>query len=120
MHRPATFVVRALGNLEKALTLGSGLILIVLYAFLRSVRASLISFLAIPLSLLAAVVTLGAFGQSLNTMTLGGFALALGVLVDDAIIDIENIARRLRQAPPDADRLKVIEDASIEIRGSMF
>jgi len=120
LHRPATFVVRALGNLEKALGLGSGLILIVLYAFLRSVRASLISFLAIPLSLLAAVVLLAEFGQSLNTMTLGGFALALGVLVDDAIIDIENISRRLRQAPPDADRLKVIEDASIEIRGSMF
>ena len=120
LHRPATFVVRALSNLETALTLGSALILIVLYAFLRSVRASLISFLAIPLSLLAAVVVLSEFGQSLNTMTLGGFALALGVLVDDAIIDIENIARRLRQAPADANRLAVIEDASIEIRGSML
>ena len=120
LHRPATFVVRALSNLEKALTLGSALILIVLYAFLRSARAALISFLAIPLSLLAAVVVLSQFGQSLNTMTLGGFALALGVLVDDAIIDIENIARRLRQAPPGADRLAVVEDASIEIRGSML
>lgn len=120
LHRPATFVVRALSNLEMALTLGSALILTVLYAFLRSVRASLISFLAIPLSLLAAVVVLSEFGQSLNTMTLGGFALALGVLVDDAIIDIENIARRLRLAPPGADRLKVIEEASVEIRGSMF
>ena len=120
LHRPASFVVRALKNLETALTLGSALILIVLYAFLRSVRASLISFLAIPLSLLAAVVVLSECGQSLNTMTLGGFALALGVLVDDAIIDIENIARRLRLAGPNADRLKVIEDASVEIRGSML
>ncbi|RUO99074.1 efflux RND transporter permease subunit [Hyphomicrobium sp.] len=120
LHRPASFVVRALKNLETALVIGSGLILIVLYAFLRSVRASLISFLAIPLSLLAAVAILSACGQSLNTMTLGGFALALGVLVDDAIIDIENIARRLRLAGPDADRLKVIEEASIEIRGSML
>ncbi len=120
LHRPATFVVRALNNLETALTLGSALILIVLYTFLRSVRASLISFLAIPLSLLAAVAVLSEFGQSLNTMTLGGFALALGVLVDDAIIDIENISRRLRLAPPGADRLAVIENASIEIRGSMF
>lgn len=120
LHRPATFVVRALENLETALTLGSALILIVLYAFLRSIRASLISFLAIPLSLLAAVVVLTECGQSLNTMTLGGFALALGVLVDDAIIDIENIARRLRLAGPEADRLQVIEDASIEIRGSML
>jgi CzcA family heavy metal efflux pump len=120
LHRPATFVVRALTNLEKALALGSALILIVLYAFLRSVRAAVISFLAIPLSLLAAVVVLAQFGQSLNTMTLGGFALALGVLVDDAIIDIENIARRLRQAPPGADRLAIVETASIEIRGVML
>ncbi|MFA5958043.1 efflux RND transporter permease subunit [Hyphomicrobium sp.] len=120
LHRPASFVVRALKNLETALIIGSALILIVLYAFLRSVRASLISFLAIPLSLLAAVVVLSECGQSINTMTLGGFALALGVLVDDAIIDIENIARRLRLAGPGADRLKVVEDASIEIRGSML
>jgi CzcA family heavy metal efflux pump len=120
LHRPASFVVRALKNLETALIIGSGLILIVLYAFLRSVRASMISFLAIPLSLLAAVVVLCECGQSLNTMTLGGFALALGVLVDDAIIDIENIARRLRLAGPEANRLKVIEEASIEIRGSML
>lgn len=122
LHRPATFVVRALGNLESALLLGSALILIVLYAFLRSVRAAVISFLAIPLSMLAAVVVLAEFGQSLNTMTLGGFALALGVLVDDAIIDIENIMRRLRQAQASGhgDPLSVVEDASIEIRGAML
>ncbi|MEZ5899272.1 MAG: efflux RND transporter permease subunit [Hyphomicrobiaceae bacterium] len=122
LHRPATFIERALGNLERALALGSALILIVLYIFLRSARAALISFLAIPMSLLAAVAILGYFGQSLNTMTLGGFALALGVLVDDAIIDIENIMRRLRQAKVagNADNLSVVEEASIEIRGSMF
>jgi CzcA family heavy metal efflux pump len=122
LHRPATFVVRALQNLEAALALGSALILIVLYGFLRSVRAALISFLAIPLSLLAAVAVLAELGQSINTMTLGGFALALGVLVDDAIIDIENIMRRLRQARGTAnfDPLSVIESASIEIRGSML
>jgi CzcA family heavy metal efflux pump len=122
LHRPATFVVRALGNLRSALTLGSVLILFVLFAFLRSVTAALISFLAIPLSLLAAVVVLAQFGQSLNTMTLGGFALALGVLVDDAIIDIENITRRLRlaQGVTGTSHLQVVEDASIEIRGSML
>lgn len=122
LHRPATFVVRALSNLETALTLGSALILFVLYAFLRSVSAALISFLAIPLSLLAAVVVLAQMGLSLNTMTLGGFALALGVLVDDAIIDIENITRRMRlaRAAGRADLIPVVEDASIEIRGSMF
>lgn len=122
LHRPASFIERALGNLEHALALGSFLILIVLYAFLRSWRAALISFVAIPLSLLAAVVVLVAFGQTLNTMTLGGFALALGVLVDDAIIDIENIMRRLRLAKQagNHDDLAVVEDASIEIRGSML
>ena len=122
LHRPATFVVRALSNLEAALTLGSALILLVLYAFLRSVRAALISFLAIPLSLLAAVIILAQFGETLNTMTLGGFALALGVLVDDAIIDIENITRRLRQANAAGltDHLGVVEEASVEIRGSML
>ena len=111
-----------MSNLEHALALGSALILIVLYAFLRSWSAALISFLAIPLSLLAAIFVLAEFGQTLNTMTLGGFALALGVLVDDAIIDIENIMRRLRLAKAAGrdDDLQTIEDASIEIRGSML
>ena len=122
LHRPASFIERALDNLQHALALGSALILAVLYAFLRSWKAALISFLAIPLSLLAAIVVLAEFGQTLNTMTLGGFALALGVLVDDAIIDIENIMRRLRlaKAVDRADDLETIEDASIEIRGSML
>ena len=122
LHRPASFIERALGNLEHALALGSALILGVLYAFLRSWKAALISFLAIPLSLLAAIVVLAEFGQTLNTMTLGGFALALGVLVDDAIIDIENIMRRLRLAKAEGktDDLATIEEASIEIRGSML
>lgn len=122
LHRPASFIERALANLERALALGSALILFVLYAFLRSWRAALISFLAIPLSLLGAIVVLAQFGESLNTMTLGGFALALGVLVDDAVIDIENIMRRLRLAKAAglSDDLATIEDASIEIRGSML
>ncbi|MGE0023338.1 MAG: efflux RND transporter permease subunit, partial [Hyphomicrobium sp.] len=122
LHRPASFIERALGNLEHALALGSALILAVLYAFLRSWKAALISFLAIPLSLLAAIIVLAEFGQTLNTMTLGGFALALGVLVDDAIIDIENIMRRLRlaKAAGRRDDLATIEEASIEIRGSML
>ncbi len=122
LHRPASFIERALSNLEHALALGSALILIVLYAFLRSWKAALISFLAIPLSLLAAIFVLAQFGQTLNTMTLGGFALALGVLVDDAIIDIENIMRRLRLAKAAGrdDDLQTIEEASIEIRGSML
>ncbi len=123
LHRPANFVERALGNLKNALLVAALLIVVVLYLFMRDVRAALIAFAAIPLSLLAAVWVLTRLGQTLNTMTLGGFAVALGVLVDDAIIGIENILRRLRQnqelRQPRA-RLEVIRDASLEVRGPVI
>ena len=122
IHRPATFIERALGNLSRTLAIGALLIAIVLYAFLRDWRSALIAFMAIPLSLLAAVVVLNHFDVALNTLTLGGFAVALGVLVDDAVIYLENILRRLRQnaaaAQPKA-RLVVIRDASLEISGAV-
>ena len=123
LHRPANFIERALGNLEESLLLAAVLILAVLYAFLRDVRAALIAFTAIPLSLLAAMAVLNHMGLTLNTMTLGGFAVALGVLVDDAIIGIENILRRLREnarlgsARP---RLEIIREASLEVRGPVI
>ena len=120
LHRPANFVERALGSLERSLVIAAILILTVLYLFLRDWRSALIAFLAIPLSLLAAVAVLERMGLTLNTMTLGGFAVALGVLVDDAIIGIENILRRLGEnaklAAPRA-RLAVIRDATLEVRG---
>src|ERR1700738_1435411 len=97
LHRPANFIDRALGDLEHSLVIAAVLILVVLYLFLRDVRAALIAFTAIPLSLLAAVFVLDRTGHTLNTMTLGGFAVALGVLVDDAIVGIENILRRMRE-----------------------
>jgi Cu/Ag efflux pump CusA len=97
LHRPANFIERALSNLQESLVIAAVLILAVLYIFLRDFRAALIAFTAIPLSLLAAVAVLRHMGLTLNTMTLGGFAVALGVLVDDAIIGIENILRRLRE-----------------------
>ena len=97
LHRPANFIERALGDLKQSLVIAAVLILAVLYLFLRDLRAALIAFTAIPLSLLAAVAVLDRMGLTLNTMTLGGFAVALGVLVDDAIIGIENILRRLRE-----------------------
>ena len=80
-----------------ALALAAVIVLVVLFAFLRDVRAALISFVTIPLSLVAATLVLARFGLTLNAMTLGGFAVAIGVLVDDAIIDVENIMRRLRE-----------------------
>jgi CzcA family heavy metal efflux pump len=123
LHRPANFIERALGDLRQSLVIAAVLILAVLYLFLRDARAALIAFTAIPLSLLAAIVVLNRSGQTLNTMTLGGFAVALGVLVDDAIIGIENILRRLRSnatlATP-LPRLDVIREASLEVRGPVI
>jgi CzcA family heavy metal efflux pump len=123
LHRPANFVERALGSLESSLVIAAILILAVLYLFLRDWRSAFITFLAIPLSLLAAAAVLDRMGQTLNTMTLGGFAVALGVLVDDAIIGIENILRRLGEnvrlrAP--RSHLAVIADATMEVRGPVI
>jgi CzcA family heavy metal efflux pump len=123
LHRPANFIERALQDLKQSLAIAAVLILAVLYLFLRDIRAALIAFTAIPLSLLAAVAVLDHMGLTLNTMTLGGFAVALGVLVDDAIIGIENILRRLREnrelsAPK--PRLAVLLDASLEVRGPVI
>jgi len=123
LHRPANFIERALGNLEASLALAAVLILAVLYLFMRDVRAALIAFTAIPLSLLAAIAVLDHWGLTLNTMTLGGFAVALGVLVDDAIIGIENILRRLREntrAGAPRPRLEIIREASLEVRGPVI
>src|SRR5471032_1422924 len=120
LHRPANFIERALTSLEQSLVIAAILILAILYLFLRDWRSAFITFLAIPLSLLAAVAVLDRMGMTLNTMTLGGFAVALGVLVDDAIIGIENVLRRLgenaRLAEP-RSRFDVIRDATLEVRG---
>jgi CzcA family heavy metal efflux pump len=123
LHRPANFIERALGDLKESLVIAALLILAVLLLFLRNFRAALIAFSAIPLSLLAATAVLDHMGFTLNTMTLGGFAVALGVLVDDAIIGIENILRRLREnkllAQP-KPRLEVVREASLEVRGPVI
>ncbi len=119
LHRPANFIERALRDLERSLTIAALLIIAVLFLFLRDWRAALIAFAAIPLSLIAGVVMLEWMGQSLNTMTLGGLAVALGVLVDDAIIDLENILRRLRtnaESGRALARLPLIIEASLEVR----
>jgi len=116
LHRPANFIETALAGIRHDLAVGALLIGFVLIAFMRSLRVALIAFLSIPLSLLAAILVLNHFGQSINTMTLGGLAVALGVVIDDAIVDIENIARRLRLAPPDMPRSAVVEAASVEVR----
>ena len=122
LHRPATFIEIALRNMKTSLLLGAVLVAVVLLLFLLDFRTALISFTAIPLSLLAAVVVLDRFGVTLNTMTLGGLAAVLGVVVDDAIITVENILRRLREnltlAPP-RPLAGVVLNATLEVRNSV-
>ena len=97
LHRPATFIEAALTNMKHSLALGGVLVAVVLFLLLGSVRTACISLVAIPLSLLTAVIVLEKFGITINTITLGGLAIALGEVVDDSIIDVENIFRRLRE-----------------------
>ena len=97
LFRPADFVETATTNVRNSLFLGGILVVIVLFLFLFDLRTAAICCTAIPLSLLTAVIVLTAFGVTLNTMTLGGLAIAVGEVVDDAVIDVENIVRRLRQ-----------------------
>jgi len=117
MHRPANFIETALTGIERDLLIGAAMIAAVLLLFMRDLRVAAITFLSIPLSLLAALIVLDRLGQTINTMTLGGLAVALGVVIDDAIVDIENIVRRLRGVELVADRRAIIEGASVEVRG---
>ncbi|MGH9354749.1 MAG: efflux RND transporter permease subunit, partial [Terriglobia bacterium] len=97
IFRPADFILTALHNVRTSLLIGAVLVIAVLFLFLFNLRTAAISCAAIPLSLLDGVIVLEHFGLSLNTMTLGGFAIAIGEVVDDAVIDVENIYRRLRE-----------------------
>jgi CzcA family heavy metal efflux pump len=122
IFRPARFIEQATAHLRNALLLGAFLVICVLFLFLLNVRTALISATAIPLSLLVAVIALNAWGISLNTMTLGGLAIALGEVVDDAIIDVENIFRRLREnraLPRPIPAIKVVLRASLEVRSAV-
>jgi CzcA family heavy metal efflux pump len=124
IFRQADFIEVAVDNVIAALRDGGLLVILVVVLFLANGRAAAITLTAMPLSLAAAVLVLRAFGSSINTMTLGGMAIAIGALVDDAIIDVENVVRRLREnhARQAADRraaAAVILDATLEIRTSI-
>ncbi|TYC52236.1 efflux RND transporter permease subunit [Zoogloea oleivorans] len=124
IFRQADFIGTSIDNLLVALRDGAILVVAIVFAFLLSARATLITLVAIPLSLVAAILSMKALGATINTMTLGGMAIALGALVDDAIIVVENIVRRLREnlAQPESEQhtvLQVVFDATREIQGSI-
>jgi CzcA family heavy metal efflux pump len=122
LFRPANFIETSLRNVDHSLLIGAVLVALVLFLFLLDLRTAFISFVSIPLSLLAAVIVLNAFGASINTITLGGFAIAIGVVVDDAIIDVENILRRLRENSKSAaprSLFSVVLEASLEVRSAV-
>ncbi|MCC2106899.1 MAG: efflux RND transporter permease subunit [Hyphomicrobiales bacterium] len=122
LFRPANFIDTATQNVLHALLIGGALVIIVLFLFLFDWRTSIISCTAIPLSLVAAVLALQWMGETLNTMTLGGLAIAIGEVVDDAVIGVENVVRRLREnrrlAEPRVEG-RVVLDAILEVRSAV-
>jgi CzcA family heavy metal efflux pump len=118
--RPASFIENAIERMRGSLLIGGVLVVALLLVMLRDWRGALISFSAIPMALLAAVWLLAVFGFSLNTMTLGGLVVALGVVVDDAVIDVENILRRRRDSAGDVDLDELFNAASLEVRRPVF
>jgi len=122
LFRPVNFINTSIHNIRNSLLLGAALVIVVLFLFLFDLRTAAISCTAIPLSLLAAVTIMDKMGFALNTMTLGGLAIAIGEVVDDAVIDVENILRRLRQnAASETPRpvFDVVLSASLEVRSAV-
>ena len=123
IFRPATFIEMSMANLSKAFLIGCVLVVIVLIAFLYEWRVALISIVSIPLSLVAGGLVLYWMGASINTMVLAGFVIALGSVVDDAIIDVENIVRRLRedrQNKSGKSTARIVLEASLEVRPAIL
>lgn len=125
IFRQADFIQASLDNLSQTLLEGAFFVIVVLFIFLMNWRTTVISLLAIPLSLLVSVIVLKMLGYTFNTMSLGGMAIAIGALVDDAIIDVENVYKRLRKniRCPKEERqpvLTVVKEASLEIRSSII
>lgn len=122
LFRQADFIEASVGNVTEALRDGAVMVAIVLFAFLLSARTTLISLTAIPLSLAVTALVFELLGQSINVMTLGGIAIAIGELVDDAVVDVENILRRLKQNRAAGNPLpvrEVVRQASVEVRSGI-
>lgn len=125
IFRQSEFIDNSISNLQKALLEGAVFVIIVLFFFLMDLRTTLISIVALPLSIIISVLVLHFMGYTINTMSLGGIAIAIGSLVDDAIVDVENVYKRLRQnsALPAAEQkpaIKVVYEASTEVRMPIF
>lgn len=125
IFRQADFIQASIDNIQKALIEGSIFVVIIMFLFLMNFRTTLISLIAIPLSLIVSIIALKLLGLTINTMSLGGMAIAIGSLVDDAVIDVENVFKRLREnARKSIDQqestLKIVFEASKEIRSSIL
>jgi CzcA family heavy metal efflux pump len=122
IFRPATFIEQSIDNLTTALLIGVLLVIFIIAAFLFEWRTAFISLIAIPLSLVAAILVLDLRDTTINVMVLAGLVVAIGVVVDDAIIDVENIVRRLRRARSEGvevSTFRVVLDASVEVRSAI-
>ncbi|MGR3317396.1 MAG: efflux RND transporter permease subunit [Candidatus Anammoxibacter sp.] len=125
IFRQADFIQASISNIQKALIEGSIFVVIIMFLFLMNFRATIISLVAIPLSLIVSIITLKFLGFTINTMSLGGMAIAIGSLVDDAVIDVENVFKRLKANAKESIKerkstLVIVYDASKEIRSSIF
>lgn len=125
IFKQADFIDNSIGNLKSSLFEGAIMVIVVLFFFLMNLRTTLISLIALPLSIIVTVIVLHCMDMTINTMSLGGIAIAIGSLVDDAIVDVENVYKRLRRnrEKPDGERqttLQVVYDASREVRMPIF
>lgn len=125
IFRQSDFIENSIGNLQRSLLEGALFVIIVLFFFLMNLRTTLISIVALPVSIIVTVLLLNVLGITINTMSLGGIAIAIGCLVDDAIVDVENVYKRLRQnaALPPQDRIATVDvvfHASAEVRMPIF
>jgi HME family heavy-metal exporter len=121
--RQATFIETSVKNVERVLLEAAAVVAAILFVFLMNARATLVSLTAIPISILVTILVFSVFGLTINTMTLGGLAIAIGALVDDAVVDVENILRRLRENRAQSDPrpvLEVIAAASQEVRSGIL
>ena len=125
IFRQADFIDSSVNNLQQSLFEGAIFVIVVLFFFLMDIRTTLISVIAIPMSIIVTIFVLHAMGLTINTMTLGGIAIAIGSLVDDAIVDVENVYKRLRanRALPKEQQknvVSVVYEASREVRMPIF